>query len=130
MKLLVIFVSVVLLVLLVLERSEVLTTSTYTEREGIIQVEKTRLEWHPEKLSPYLKKLPQKAKKVLRLMLGIKSAPKEKKKAKVKGPAQQLILKNGAMLTGKVVEKNDKGILFQTEEGQIFFRSDEIASLK
>ena len=130
MKGLVIFISFVLLILLVLEKSGALITSTYTEREGIINVEKTRLEWHPEKLSPYFNTLPQKTKKILRFLLGKKSSHKEKKKVKAKEWDQQLVLKNGAVLAGKVVEKNEKGILFQTAEGQIFFRSDEITSLK
>jgi len=130
MKGLVIFISIVLLILLVLEKSGALITSTYTEREGVINVEKTRLGWHPEKLSPYFNTISQKTKKLLRLLLGKKNSHKEKKKEKVKELDQQLILKNGAVLTGKVIEKSEKGILFKTAEGQIFFRSDEIASLK
>ena len=57
MKGLVIFISILLLSLLILEKSGALHAGSYTVVEGTIRVEKTRVEWHPEKISPYLKTL-------------------------------------------------------------------------
>ena len=57
MKGLIIIISCVLLVFLILEKSGALVTVSYKTREGVIQVEHTRWEWHPEKIAPYLKGL-------------------------------------------------------------------------
>ena len=54
---LILFISILLLALLVLEKSGALYTSSGIVKEGAIQVEKTKVEWHPEKIPGYLKNL-------------------------------------------------------------------------
>lgn len=60
MKAIILWISLILLVYAVLEKSGTLRLLPVKTKEGTIEVEKTRLEWHPERLVPYLKQLYQK----------------------------------------------------------------------
>ena len=120
-----IFLSSLFLIFWILEKSGTLAMVPYTTREGTIQVQKSRIEWHPEKIPLFFQKLFPKTGSGLSRTRSEGSS----KTKKAKGPFQKLILKNGALLQGKVTQKTDEGIVFETEEGKIFFRQDEVASL-
>lgn len=121
MRGLLIFISCVLLLYFVVEKSGVIRLVPYAAKEGPLQVEKTRLEWHPEKLSLFWKELFQKRRAF---------SPKKTSTSKKEKPTHRLHLKNGAVLTGNIVEQNQEGIVFRSEGVDIFFHKNEISSLE
>ncbi len=130
MKSLVAFISLILLVLFVFEKSGALTSVSYTVREGVIKVQRTRLEWHPEKLMPFFRNTVATLKITYLRLTQKKTRGESEKKGKLHGPQQILVLTNGGILRGHVARETEEGIFFETEDGELFFRKDEIGSLK
>ena len=126
MKGLVIVISCVILVFLALDKSGAFRITTYTVTEGTLKIDKTRFEWHPEKLTVYLKTFSKKWREPL-----LKEESNSQKVKKTEKPIpSRLILKNGVVLKGYVIQKSEQGVLFQSEGGEVFFNRNEIASLE
>ena len=129
MRGLIIFISAVLLVSLVIGKSGVIRVVPYTAMEGPLKVEKTRIEWHFEKLN-FVKALTQRRSKFSPAKAKSLFPQIKKKKKPTRKLTHRLVLTNGAILEGSVVQTNAKGVLFGIEDGEIFFRHDEITSLE
>ncbi len=126
MKGFLVILSCIILVFIVLEKSGAFFVGSKTALEGAVKVEKTSWEWHPEKVGPYLKSVSDK-------WLGRFSKPTPavpQKKRKIQKPTHRLLLKNGTTISGGVVRQDNQGILFRSEEGEIFFHHDEILSIE
>lgn len=126
MKGFLVILSCIILVFIVLERSGAFFVGSKMALEGGVKVEKTIWEWHPEKVGPYLKSVSDK-------WLGpfFKPAPTApQKKRKIQKATHRLLLKNGTAISGGVVRQDQQGILFRSEEGEIFFHRDEILSVE
>ena len=130
MKATIIFMSCILLLLLVFEKSGAFVTVSYQAIEGGIKVDKTRWEWHPERIFPYLHTFFQKKSGPLSKKQALPSKKIRNKGAKQEKPPYRLSLKNGAVLKGNVLREDEEGVLFQLEDGEIYFQRTEISSLE
>jgi len=130
MRGLIIVISCIILVFVVLDKSGAFRVTSYTVTERTLKVEKTRFEWHPEKLTFYFKTFSKKWRE--RFFKKGSSSPevrKVKKKGERAAPSR-LVLKSGAILKGRVIQKNKEGVLFESEGGEVFFSRDEIVLLE
>ena len=125
MRTVIVVASCIILLFFLLEKSGALLAVHYTVLEGPIKIAKTRWEWHPEKLTSFLKRLPQKWHNRF-----LKKGTSITAKAKPQKPTHRLVLKNGTLLRGNVVLNSEKGVLFYSEGGEVFFDRDEISSLE
>ncbi|MFH1857725.1 MAG: hypothetical protein ABH845_02310, partial [Candidatus Omnitrophota bacterium] len=101
---------------------------SYATTEGGVNLEKTRLEWHPENLKNFISS-PFKKEDADQKKAGSPAKPKLIKK-KTPPPTHRLTLKNRSVLQGRVIRQDDAGILLGLEEGEIFFNRNEVASLE
>ncbi len=130
MRGLVVLISSILLLFFLLDKSGAFRMVPYNVREGTYTVEKTRPEWHPERIQPYLKRLylewvEQPIQK------GIAFFNKDTPFGKTSGKtSHRLVLKDGLVLKGQLISRDEKGILFESDGGRIFFEHDEIISLE
>ena len=126
MKSFVIILSCIILAFILLDKSGAFVVGSKVVRNGTVKVEKTSWEWRPEKIGPYLKAFYSKwVKRFLKPTVSVSTKAK-----KIHKPIDRLILKNGTVLLGNVVRNDEKGVLFRSEEGDIFFGHDEILSIE
>ena len=127
MKSFILILSCIILVVILFDKSGAFIVGSKNVRDGAVNVEKTSWEWHPEKIGPYLKVLYSKwANRFFKPTVSVST----KKPKKTHTPLDRLILKNGTVLLGNVIRKDENGILFRSEEGDIFFGHDEILSIE
>ena len=126
MKSFIAILSCIILMFIVFEKSGAFVVGSRTVREGAIKVEKTSWEWHPEKIGPYLTVCYNKW--VGRFFKTTVSPIKKVKN--FQKLTHRLVLKNGTAILGHVVRKDESGILFRSEGGEIYFGHDEIISIE
>ena len=118
-----------------LQTSKTIETISYTERMGgIVPVQKSRFEWHPERFLPFIKKLPEKA------HLSFKGGIGRYKRQRAVSPDRSAVspaknfapirLKNGPEILGRIVEEQDGLVWVEMEGGRIAFKKEEIVSSK
>ena len=118
--------SCILLLFLVVEQSGTFSVGKKMVMDGTIKVERTSWEWHPEKFVPYVNAVCMKW--VGKFFKPMKHAGRKNRK-ELK-PKYRLYLKNGSMIPGTVIREDAKGLLFRSQEGEIFFSRSEILSLE
>ncbi len=126
MKSFIVILSCIILVFIVLEKSGAFVVGSAMTKNGVIKVEKTTWEWHPEKIEPYLKESYYQ-------WVGrfFKTTVSPLKKAKhLEKPTHRLVLQNGTVILGSVVRKDANGVLFRSEGGEVFFNHTEILSIE
>ena len=127
MKSFIIILSCIILLVILFDKSGAFLVGSKIVRDGAVNIEKTSWEWHPEKIGPYLEVFYSKwANRFFKPVVSVST----KKAKKTHKPVDRLILKNGTALLGNVIRKDENGILFRSDEGDIFFGHDEILSIE
>ena len=117
----------------VLQASEAVDVIYYTEKAaGIVPVQKMRYEWHPERITPFLKTLPRKTSSSFR-----KSIERFHRRSAVQGEESKRIspagfrplrLKNGSEVYGRILEEREGVVWVEVEGGKVSFKKEEIVT--
>jgi len=122
--------TIMILVFIVLDQSGTFEfKSQKIQKAGIIGVEESTMQWHPERFVPYVKEHTLKgARTLFRMLKGSSSTTTSSKKKKPSKTFDRVVLNDGTVLDGTIVEEEEQGLYFEVDGGMIFFRYDEIAS--
>ena len=89
-----------------------------------------RYEWHPERVTPFLKTFPAKVRSAFREKMGRlhkgAAVRKEKPEDGLQTGYQPIRLKNGSEIYGRIVEEKEGVVRVEVEGGTVSFKKDEI----
>ena len=105
----------------------------YTEKAaGIVPVQKMRYEWHPERITPFLKTLPRKTSASFRKSMErfrSHAVVQKEESTRVSSPGFRPIrLKNGSQIYGRIQEEKNGVVWIEVEGGKLSFKKEEIVT--
>ena len=117
----------------VLQASKAVDVLHYTERAGgVVPVQKMRYEWHPERVSPFLKTVPRRMRLFFRERLQRfhkhSVVQRERVGNSPEGYYQPIRLKNGSRIYGRIVEEKEGVVWLEVEGGKVSLKKEEIVT--